>query len=31
MDLLGIDLAGLIRTVGYAGLFGIIFAESGLL
>lgn len=31
MDLFGIDLAGFIRGAGYAGLFGIIFAESGLL
>ena len=29
--LTGINLAALIETVGYAGLFGIIFAESGLL
>lgn len=27
----GIDLVQLIRTVGYIGMFGIIFAESGLL
>ena len=27
----GIDLITLIKTAGYAGLFGIIFAESGLL
>src|SRR3989344_8729717 len=27
----GIDLAELIRAVGYLGLFGIVFAESGLL
>lgn len=29
--LLGFDLPSLIRTVGYLGLFGIVFAESGLL
>lgn len=29
-ELLGIDLVSLIRTAGYFGLFGIIFAESGL-
>ena len=29
-ELFGIDLAGLIETAGYLGLFGIIFAESGL-
>lgn len=28
--LLGLDLASLVTTVGYAGLFGIVFAESGL-
>ncbi|QQG45750.1 MAG: VTT domain-containing protein [Candidatus Sungiibacteriota bacterium] len=28
---MGFDLALLIRTVGYLGLFGIVFAESGLL
>ena len=27
----GLDLIALIKTTGYAGLFGIIFAESGLL
>ncbi|MBI4118926.1 MAG: DedA family protein, partial [Parcubacteria group bacterium] len=26
----GFDLVGLIKAAGYAGLFGIIFAESGL-
>lgn len=31
MELLGIDLASFIRTIGYLGLFGIVFAESGLL
>lgn len=31
MDFLGIDLIALIVTVGYAGLFTIIFAESGVL
>lgn len=31
MEFFGIDLESLIRGVGYAGLFGIIFAESGLL
>ncbi len=28
---IGIDLAGLIETVGYIGIFAIVFAESGLL
>ena len=31
MELLGIDLITLLKTAGYAGLFGIVFAESGLL
>ncbi len=31
MDLFGINLGDFIRTVGYFGIFGIIFAESGLL
>ncbi|MBI3335272.1 MAG: VTT domain-containing protein [Candidatus Portnoybacteria bacterium] len=30
MDYFGIDLVSLIKTVGYLGIFGIIFAESGL-
>jgi membrane-associated protein len=30
MDFFGIDLIELIRTVGYAGVWGIIFAETGL-
>jgi len=30
-SLLGIDLVTLVKTAGYAGLFAIIFAESGLL
>lgn len=30
MDFLGVDLISLIRTAGYLGLFGILFAESGL-
>lgn len=30
MDFFGIDLVELIRTVGYAGVFGIVFAETGL-
>lgn len=30
MDFFGIDLIELIKAVGYAGLFGIVFAESGL-
>src|SRR3989344_5295634 len=30
-QLIGIDLITLIKTVGYIGLFGIVFAESGLL
>ena len=29
-DFLGIDLAAAIKAVGYLGLFGIVFAESGL-
>ncbi len=29
-DILHIDLAGLIKTLGYLGLFAVIFAESGL-
>jgi len=28
---LGFDIEGLIQTAGYAGIFGIVFAESGLL
>lgn len=31
MDFLGIDLIALIKAAGYLGVFGIIFAESGLL
>jgi len=31
MDFLGLSLTELIRSVGYLGIFGIIFAESGLL
>ena len=31
LEFLGIDLIGLIVTVGYAGLFAIVFAESGVL
>lgn len=31
MAFLGFDLGVLIRTIGYAGVFGIVFAESGLL
>lgn len=30
MDFFGIDLAQIIKTVGYAGLFVVIFAETGL-
>ena len=30
MEFLGIDLIELIKTVGYIGLFAIVFAESGL-
>lgn len=30
MEFFGIDLVSLIKTVGYAGLFAIIFAETGL-
>ncbi len=30
MDFFGIDLVELIRTVGYAGVWGIVFAETGL-
>ncbi len=30
MEFFGIDLVELIRTVGYAGVFGIVFAETGL-
>ena len=30
MDFFGIDLIWLIKTIGYAGLFGIVFAETGL-
>lgn len=31
MDFFGFDLITLLKTAGYAGLFGIVFAESGLL
>ena len=31
MSLFGVDLQTLITTIGYAGVFGIVFAESGLL
>lgn len=30
MEFFGIDLVSLIKTVGYVGLFGIVFAETGL-
>jgi membrane-associated protein len=30
MEFFGIDLVSLIKTVGYAGVFGIVFAETGL-
>src|SRR3989338_1165858 len=30
MEILNFDLASLVKTAGYLGLFGIIFAESGL-
>ncbi|HLC95274.1 MAG TPA: VTT domain-containing protein [Patescibacteria group bacterium] len=30
MEFFGIDLVALIKAVGYAGLFGIVFAETGL-
>lgn len=30
MDFFGVDLIVLVKTVGYAGVFGIVFAETGL-
>lgn len=30
MEFFGIDLVSLIKTIGYAGVFGIVFAETGL-
>ena len=30
MEFFGVDLVELIRTVGYAGVWGIVFAETGL-